>query len=115
MTAMTWTDDGVDLAVPGVYWLVGVPDDWDLGGVAPPEKRVPVHVADPGKPAIRGYDSLDGGVALTFFQPIREAERLTLWYSADLGRTWQDTGKLPEAELGPEGASLPALPEPNRD
>lgn len=114
-TAMSWTDEGIDLDVPGVCWLTGVPEDWDLGSVAPPEKRVPVHVADPDKPAIREGYQTDGGVRLAFYRPIRGAERLKLWYSADLGGTWQDAGTLPGAEIGPEGANFPALPEPNRD
>lgn len=114
-TAMTWTDDGVNPDVPGVYWLTGVPEDWDLGGVARPEKRVPIYVADPALPAIQEGYQVDNGVKLAFFRPILSAERLTLWYSADLGRTWQDAGTLPEAEISAEGANLPTLPEPNRD
>ncbi len=114
-TAMVWTVDTVDLNLPGVYWLTGEPEDGDLGGVAPFEKRVPLHVADPAKPAVEAAYNLDDGAELHFFRPIQDAERLTLWYSADGGASWQDAGALPEAEISAEGAVLPQLPEANRD
>ena len=70
-TAMTWTDDGVNPDGPGVYWLTGIPEDCDLGGV------------------VLGLICLTAGTLLRFESPIGRCRSCACsWREPRQGRCW---------------------------
>lgn len=88
---VAWTWEPVDPAVPVAYRYTGTSLLSQLGAVTLPECAFYLHVAAPGLPGLEaGYPYDTAGVRLVYHTPIREAEDLRLWYSADGKETWLD-------------------------
>lgn len=116
ITGTNWTNLPSDTNTPGECSLVcdpiGVPEWMPIEGVDSFE--VPLHIVAENQPHIEfasrfGWDT----VMLKFFSEIKEAEKITLWYSSDNGQTWHDFEELPTADVSPTGAVVDALP-PNQ-
>lgn len=110
-----WEGAPDELSRPGVYRLTGKPLARTVGGVELPERTVPLYLVDPQKPYIRDIEDAGEGVYIRFYREITGADQLTLYYSADEGRSWENAAGLPGAAITPTGATLEALPLQNHD
>lgn len=110
-----WEGAPDELSRPGVYRLTGKPLKRMIGGVELPPRTVPLYLVDPQKPYIRDIEDAGNGVYIRFYREIADADQLTLFYSVDEGRSWQNTAELPGAAITPTGATLESLPAQNQD
>lgn len=94
---------------PGTYDITCAPrlPDWfplELAAFS-----IPLHVVEENTPFLWDAQDAGAGAFLRFFQEIAGAERMTLWYSLDAGKSWRDAAELPGIVILSTGAQLENL------
>lgn len=95
----------------GEYSLTSTPIVPDWFPVSLPPLELSIHIIAPGQPYLTAAYELMDSIGIQFFSEITDAHSLSLYYSDDNGKTWQDIMGLPGSYTYSLGAQIIGLPQ----
>lgn len=105
--------DGLEDIYPeaGEYSMTVTPVVPDWFPVSLPSMKIALHIIAPDQPYLFSAYELMDSIGIQFFSEITDADSITLYYSADEGKTWRDITELPGSYLYFLGAQVVGLPK----
>ena len=95
----------------GEYSLTSTPIVPDWFPVSLPPLELSIHIIAPDQPYLTAAYELMDSIGIQFFSEITDAHSLSLYYSDDNGKTWQDIMGLPGSYTYSLGAQIIGLPQ----
>lgn len=95
----------------GEYSLTSTPIVPDWFPVSLPPLELSIHIIAPDQPYLTAAYELMDSIGIQFFSEITDAHSLSLYYSDDNGKTWQDIMELPGSYTYSLGAQIIGLPQ----